>query len=98
MFSVNIAERTQSAGDVTWQRNLISIRGLSRLFMFFISFHVMASLGQQMPLYQYRKWAIRAYCRRLSAKIATWRGGVFNRGYWAESHLWGSGQHLPDHA
>jgi hypothetical protein len=38
MFSVSIALRTQSAGEVTWHRSLISIRGLSRLFIFRISF------------------------------------------------------------
>ena len=37
MFSVYIAVRIQSAGEVTWHRSLISIRGLSRLFMFRIS-------------------------------------------------------------
>jgi hypothetical protein len=55
MFSVNIAVRPQMAGDVTWHRSWISMRGLSRLLMFFISFHVMASVGPQMPLHQYRK-------------------------------------------
>ena len=37
MFSVYIALRIQSAGDVTWHRSLISIRGLSRRLMFFIA-------------------------------------------------------------
>ena len=39
MFSVYIALCTQSAGEVTWHRSLISIRGLSRRLMFFISLH-----------------------------------------------------------
>ena len=37
MFSVYIAPRAQSAGDVTWHRSLISIRGLSRRLIFFIA-------------------------------------------------------------
>jgi hypothetical protein len=45
MFSVYIALRTHSAGDVTWHRSFISMRGLSRLLMFFMSFDDMASLG-----------------------------------------------------
>ena len=39
-------------------------------------FHFLRRQGEfslQMPLYQYRKWAISCCCRRLSAKIATWR-------------------------
>jgi hypothetical protein len=77
MFSVNIAARTHSAGDMTWHRSLISIRGLSRLLIFFISYHVKASLGPQMPRYQYRKWAIAAYSRRLLAKLAAWGWGFW---------------------
>jgi hypothetical protein len=38
MFSVYIALFTQSAGDETWHRSLMAIRGLSRRLMFFISF------------------------------------------------------------
>jgi len=37
IFCVEIAFRTHKAGEVTWQRSFISIRGLSRLLMFFIS-------------------------------------------------------------
>jgi len=37
MFFRRIALRNHSAGDVTWHRSLISIRGLSRLFIFLIS-------------------------------------------------------------
>ncbi len=36
MFSVYIALRIHSAGEVTWHRSLISMRGLSRRLMFFI--------------------------------------------------------------
>jgi len=45
MFSVYIELRTHRAGEVTWHWSLISMRGLSRLLMFFISFDVMANLA-----------------------------------------------------
>jgi hypothetical protein len=68
-----MALRTQRAGDVTWHRSLISILGLSRLLMFFMGFDVTASLGFWKPLYQYRKWAISCYCRRLLGEMASWQ-------------------------
>ena len=37
MFSVYIALCIQSAGELTWHLSLISIRGLSRLFIFRMS-------------------------------------------------------------
>ena len=50
MFSVYIALRIQSAGDVTWHRSLISMRGLSRRLMFFISLaSTLANLALQVP-------------------------------------------------
>jgi len=33
-----MALRIHNAGEVTWHRSLISMRGLSRLFMFLICF------------------------------------------------------------
>ena len=89
MFSVNMADRTHSAGEVTWHRNLMSIRGLSRLLMFFISFHVTASLGPQMPRYQYRKWAIAVYCRRLLPKKVCKETGFTGKNHCRNSHLRG---------
>jgi hypothetical protein len=51
MFSVDIALRNHSAGEVTWHRSLISIRGLSRLFIFLISVGstTMATLAPAAP-------------------------------------------------
>ena len=60
MFSVYIALRIHSAGDETWHRSLISIRGLSRLFMFRISFgSTIREFSAEAQRHQYRKWAIR---------------------------------------
>src|SRR5579863_7100460 len=67
MFSVYIALRTQSAGDVTWHRSLISIRGLSLLLIFLICLNLtLPNLALKAGQHQYRKWAITFRCRRLS--------------------------------
>jgi hypothetical protein len=66
MFSVDIAFRIHSAA-VTWQRSLISIRGLSRLFMFRISVSTDSrNLSAELQPHQYRNWAISHCFPRLS--------------------------------
>ena len=67
MFSVYMAPRVQSAGEVTWHRSLMSIRGLSRLLIVFISVVRHQDFSARGPRHQYRKWDISSYSRRLLA-------------------------------
>ncbi len=72
MFSVYIEPRTHSAGEVTWHRSFISILGLSRRFIFFISARFdTLDFSPRWQEHQYRKWAIRWCFLRIAG---SWTG------------------------
>src|ERR1039458_2104911 len=77
MFSVYIAPGSQSAGANTWQRSLMSTRGLSRRLIFSISDK--RNLTCEVREYQCRIWAICRCFLRLLANVRG-RSDNINRG------------------
>src|ERR1700730_12257423 len=65
MFSVYMSPRVQSAGEVTWHRSFMSIRGLSRLLIVFISVVRHGDFSERGTPPQDRKWDISSYSRRV---------------------------------
>ena len=77
MFSVYIALCIHSAGDVTWHRSLISIRGLSRLFMVFICLGFdTGEFSSRSARHQYRKWVIHHLLPKVSNSIVADRSAA----------------------